>query len=373
MESYEISIFQNLMWLFPNNQKRKKGGGFMNDALSQEDIDRMLKAGSVDSKLSGSEQQKNIFSSYKANRRVKIYDFKRPDKFSKDQIRTIQMMHETFARLTTTSLSAQLRLLVNVHIISVEQLTYEEFIRSISNPSTLAVVNMDPLKGSAIYEIDPAVTFVIIDRMFGGAGSFSRIYRELTDIESTAMETIIVRILNNLRESWSNVIDLRPRLGNIETNPQFAQIVPPNDMVVLITFEIKIGDSEGAMNLCIPYLTIEPIINKLSAQYWYSSVHKGISEKNYKLLNDSLNKVNIKVFAELGQSVITVDDAMNLDVGDIIKLPGYKINEEIVLKIGKKTKFKAMPGAIGKKMAVEVVTVTEKIESISELIDGEGI
>jgi flagellar motor switch protein FliM len=346
----------------------------MNDALSQEDIDRMLKATS-DKNSTPAISDKELQKSYNraTSRRIKVYDFKRPDKFSKDQIRTIQMMHETFARLTTTSLSAQLRLLVNVHIIAVEQLTYEEFIRSISNPSTLAVVNMEPLKGSAIYEIDPAVTFVIIDRMFGGAGGFSRIYRELTDIESTAMETIIVRILNNLRESWSNVIDLRPRLGNIETNPQFAQIVPPNDMVVLITFEIKVGDYEGAMNLCIPYLTIEPIINKLSAQYWYSSVRKGISEKNYKLLNENLSNVELKIYAELGTTTISVEDAMNLEIGDVLRLPNYKINEEIVLKIGKKTKFKAMPGAVGKRMAVEVAEITEKIESVSEFLDGEGI
>ena len=210
------------------------------------------------------------------SRKIKIYDFRRPDKFSKEQMRTVQNMHETFARLTTTSLSASLRILVNVHVASVDQLTYEEFIRSIPTTTTLAVVSMDPLKGQIILEIDPAVTFTIIDRLFGGAGEGSKLTRELTDIEHSVMEGIIVKILGNLREAWTQVIDLRPRLSQIEVNPQFAQIVPPTEMVVLVTLETKIGDVEGMMNLCIPYLTIEPIISKLSAQYWYSSDRKSV-------------------------------------------------------------------------------------------------
>jgi len=250
----------------------------MTEILSQDEIDALLTA------ISTGEVDTTDYTATKEQRKVKIYDFRRPDKFSKDQIRTLQMMHETFARLTTTALSAQLRALVSVHVASVDQLTYEEFIRSIPNPTTLAVINMDPLKGSAVLEIDPSITFTIIDKLFGGRGEQTKISRELTDIEQSVMEGIIVRILGNLREAWSNVIDLRPRLGNIETNPQFAQIVPPNDMVVLITLETKIGEVEGMTNLCIPYITIEPVISKLSAQYWYSSIRKGATDENMVLI-----------------------------------------------------------------------------------------
>src|SRR4030043_2414081 len=219
----------------------------MTEILSQDEIDSLLTA------ISTGEIDTTEYTANQDQRKVKIYDFRRPDKFSQDQIRTLQMMHETFARLTTTSLSANLRALVSVHVASVDQLTYEEFVRSIPNPTTLAVINMDPLKGNSVLEIDPSITFTIIDKLFGGIGESSRITRELTDIELSVMEGIIVRILGNLREAWSNVIDLRPRLGNLETNPQFAQIVPPNDMVVLITLETKVGDVEGMPNLCIPY------------------------------------------------------------------------------------------------------------------------
>ncbi|MBQ5847886.1 MAG: flagellar motor switch protein FliM, partial [Treponema sp.] len=241
----------------------------MNEVLSQDEIDQLLTA------ISSGDSEVDDFKPVNDTRKIKIYDFKRPDKFSKEQLRTVSNMHETFARLTTTSLSAQLRSLVHVHVASVDQLTYEEFIRSIPTPTTLAVVNMDPLKGNAVLEIDPTITFCMIDRLFGGRGVTSgNKNRDLTDIEQSVMEGIIVRILANMREAWTQVIDLRPRLGQIETNPQFAQIVPPSEMVVLITLETKVGDEEGMMNFCIPYLTIEPIISKLSSQFWFSSVRR---------------------------------------------------------------------------------------------------
>ncbi len=257
----------------------------MTEILSQEEIDSLLTAIStgeaVPDEVSHTEQRK-----------VKIYDFRRPDKFSKDQIRTLHMMHETFARLTSTALSAQLRALVGVHVASVDQLTYEEFIRSIPNPTTLAVVNMDPLKGSAVLEIDPSITFTIIDKLFGGRGEPAKISRELTEIELSVMEGIVVRILGNLRESWSNVIDLRPRLSTIETNPQFAQIVPPSEMVVLITLETKVGEVEGMTNLCLPYITIEPVISKFSAQYLFHPLEKVLLMKIlrlFKIVSKTLN------------------------------------------------------------------------------------
>lgn len=329
----------------------------MTEILSQDEIDALLTA------ISTGEVDTTDYTATKEQRKVKIYDFRRPDKFSKDQIRTLQMMHETFARLTTTALSAQLRALVSVHVASVDQLTYEEFIRSIPNPTTLAVINMDPLKGSAVLEIDPSITFTIIDKLFGGRGEQTKISRELTDIEQSVMEGIIVRILGNLREAWSNVIDLRPRLGNIETNPQFAQIVPPNDMVVLVTLETKIGEVEGMTNLCIPYITIEPVISKLSAQYWYSSIRKGATDENMNILQSRLELVRLPVVAEVGEVEISMIEVMNLNVGDVIKLPNTKINSDMILKIGGRKKFKCRPGLVGNRIAVQI---GEQIEEIPD-------
>lgn len=328
----------------------------MTEVLSQDEIDQLLTA------ISAGDVEAEEAPKPAEQRKIKIYDFKRPDKFSKEQIRTVSIMHETFARLTTTSLSAQLRSLVQVHVASVDQLTYEEFIRSIPNPTTLAVINMDPLKGSAILEIDPAITFSIIDRLFGGKGESAKVSRDLTDIEQSVMEGIIVRVLGNMREAWSQVIDLRPRLGQIETNPQFAQIVPPTEMVVLVTLETKVGDVEGMMNFCIPYLTIEPIISKLSAQYWYSSVRRGATTENLNILRERLSTVEVSVVAEVGSMQLTVREVLALSVGDVIRLPNVRATDPMVLKIGNQPKFLCKPGVVGKKLAVQIIKKLEEAE-----------
>jgi len=328
----------------------------MTEVLSQDEIDQLLTA------ISAGDVEAEEAPKPAEQRKIKIYDFKRPDKFSKEQIRTVSIMHETFARLTTTPLSAQLRSLVQVHVASVDQLTYEEFIRSIPNPTTLAVINMDPLKGSAILEIDPAITFSIIDRLFGGKGESAKVSRDLTDIEQSVMEGIIVRVLGNMREAWSQVIDLRPRLGQIETNPQFAQIVPPTEMVVLVTLETKVGDVEGMMNFCIPYLTIEPIISKLSAQYWYSSVRRGATTENLNILRERLATVEVSVVAEVGSMQLTVREVLALSVGDVIRLPNVRATDPMVLKIGNQPKFLCKPGVVGKKLAVQIIKKLEEAE-----------
>ena len=330
----------------------------MNEVLSQDEIDQLLQA------ISSGDNDSDDFKSVSDTRRIKIYDFRRPDKFSKEQIRTVSNMHETFARLTTTSLSAQLRTLVHVHVASVDQLTYEEFIRSIPTPTTLAVINMDPLKGNAVLEIAPEITFIMIDRLFGGSGDTGgKVNRDLTDIEQSVMEGIIVRILANMREAWTQVIDLRPRLQQIETNPQFAQIVPPSEMVILVTLEIKIGEEAGMMNICIPYITIEPIVSKLSSQFWFSSVRRSSTTQYLGTLKEKLSDVDMELIAELGSMNVPIKDVLNLHIGDVIRFNTSKINDPLVLSVGSQKKFYCQPGVIGKKRAVQII---EKIKASDE-------
>ncbi len=329
----------------------------MTEVLSQDEIDQLLTA------ISAGDTDTEDFRPVNDTRKIKIYDFKRPDKFSKEQIRTVSIMHETFARLTTTALSAQLRSMAHVHVASVDQLTYEEFIRSIPTPTTLAVINMDPLKGNAILEIDPSVTFSIIDRLFGGTGQGTKVQRDLTDIESSVMEGIIVRILANMREAWTQVIDLRPRLGQIETNPQFAQIVPPSEMVVLVTLETKVGEEEGMMNFCIPYITIEPIISKLSSQFWFSSVRRSSTTQYMGVLKEKLSTVDMDVVAEIGTINLSVRDVLNLRVGDVVRLSNVRVGDPFTLSVGSKKKFLCQAGVIGKKVAVQVLKKLADLEA----------
>ena len=353
----------------------------MNQVLSQTEIDNILNAveasdtpeSSLDNSLLGDESNINLQFGLENDELpkekssdVKLYDFKRPDKFSKDQIRTIQMIHETYARLTTTSLSAQLRSFVSIQVASVDQLTYEEFSKSIPTPSTLSIINMNPLKGSAIIEMDPNITFTMIDRLFGGEGKAVGDNRELTDIELSVVEGIVIRILGNMRESWSNVIDLRPKLTNIETNIQFAQIVPPNDMVVLITFQTKIGSVEGMTNLCIPYITIESIISKLSAQYWYSSIRKGESQENLDLIKNQIFNVGLNLSAKIGSTSLTVKELLKVKKKDVIRLE-VKINDDFILSIGNKNKFNCRPGLVGNNMGVQIISeINEEKQDIKK-------
>ena len=272
-----------------------------------------------------------VNSSHRSDKvcKVKTYDFKRPDKFSKEQIRTMAIMHETFARLTTTTLSSRLRSLSHVHVAAVDQLTYEEFIRSVPNPSALAIINMDPLRGLAVLEIDPSITFAIVDRLFGGQGSSAVMDRELSEIEQTLIKRMIEPFLGNLRESWSLIVDLQPRFGQIETNPQFAQIVPPTEMVVLVTLETKIGEVEGMMNFCMPFVTIEPIVPKLSAMYYYRMVRQSRRESAQSFQN------TLKASAEVYLSCesLSLKEIGELKKGSLVRIPDLE-NGVAGLKVG---------------------------------------
>lgn len=217
--------------------------------------------------------------------RIKIYDFRRPDKFSKDQMCYVQIMHETFARVCSASLTDTLRMLAPVHVASVDQLSYEEFIRSVPGVTTMAVIGMDPLKGKTILQIDPGISFTVIDRLFGGPGEYTNLTRKLTDIEHPVMEGVIANLVENLAEAWKGVLDLRPRLCQIVDDPQLAQIVPPTEMVLLVTLETRIDKVESTMNLCIPYATIKPILPRLSFRYRDASGTGSTGKR--KLLNEA--------------------------------------------------------------------------------------
>ncbi|MEW5692775.1 MAG: flagellar motor switch protein FliM [Candidatus Hydrogenedentota bacterium] len=340
----------------------------MTDILSQDEIDALLSAISSGD-LAETEAPAAVIEEEKAvpavtvtkavtKKKIKVYDFKRPDRFSKDQIRTLQMMHESFARMATTALSGRLRALTHVHVQSVDQMTYEEFIKSIPHITTIAIIDMAPLKGKAVFEIDPGITYAIIDRLFGGEGKTPNLERELTDVEASVMEKVIIRLLNDLKEAWAGVIFLRPKLDALESNPQFVQVVPPTDMVVLVTFSTKIGDIEGMTNLCIPYITIESIVSKLSAQLWYASIRKGGSSESMQALRKRISNIYVPIVAELGATKVSFDQILSLQTGDVIKLDN-KHKEDITVKVGLQTKFKCRPGVSGSKKAIQITGIAD--------------
>jgi len=265
------------------------------EVLSQSEINELLIA------INAQDKNPKVSRKNSDNRKIKYYDFKHPDKFFKDHKLTISSIFETFCRLAAAGLSTCIRSMSYFRVASVEQLIYEEFIRSIPAPSAVAVINMNPLKGNALLEIDPAITFSIIDRICGGSGDGTKYGHELTDIEQSIIEKIIILLLDNIRESWTTVLDLRPQMIELNTNPQFVKIVPINEPVILITIEAKIGDTEGMINFCIPYLTIEPIMEKLSAGFWYGNY------QNNKPLNISNLRSREDVPVRLSAEIISRD------------------------------------------------------------------
>jgi flagellar motor switch protein FliM len=325
------------------------------DVLSQAEIDALLSA------LSTGEVDADEIQEEQRQRKVKVYDFRRPDKFSKDQIRTLYMLHENFARLLNTYLSAQLRAMVQVNVASVDQLTYEEFVRSLPNPSVISVLEMSPLKGNAILEINPSIIFAIIDRLFGGSGQVVAKPRALTDIEENIIRRILGRTLDTLAEAWKQVVPLKPVVEVIETNPMFSQIVPPNDMVVLITLQAKVGQGEGFINLCIPYLVLEPIMSKLSTTYWVAGNTRGSASEHIQSLQRRVEKIRVPLIAEMGKTSVNVQELLDLRKGDVLHLD-KRITDDMQIMIGSHKKFLCKPGTIGSKLAVQITSVVREGE-----------
>jgi flagellar motor switch protein FliM len=317
------------------------------EILTQNEIDALLAAlstGTIDAEEVKSEEKK---------KKVKTYDFRRPNKFSKDQVRTLVMIHENFARLLTTSLSTYLRTMVRAEVASVDQLTYEEFTKSLQNPTIMNILSFKPLEGTMIFELSPNLAFAIIDRLLGGMGSSVEKSRELTDIEQTVIKRVIQKTFSNIKEAWGAVVNINPVFESIEMNPVFTQIVPPTDMVLLVTLEVRVADSRGLMNLCFPYAVLEPVLDRLNAQFWFASAKKEVTPENRAALQERLSTAKIPVGVELGTTVITVRELLNLAPGDVIQLD-QSIKNPLVLRIGNSEKFTAFPGLAGNRLAVQI-------------------
>lgn len=288
--------------------------------------------------------------------KLKVYDFKRPDKFSKDQIRAIQMIHEAFARQITTVMSTLIRSIVASDVSSVEQLAYEEFVSYMVQPTVIGLVEMHPFDGNMLVEITPNLVFGIIDRMLGGRGDFSGKIRELTDIEKTVIERVLMRVLELLEDSWSTVVDVRFRFESMESNPFFVQICSPSDMVLVVIMALKVGDIEGTLNLCFPYFLMEPIIDRLSSQQWFASTSHKKDEEEQNNLISSLKQVKIPLAMELGHTVLSLADVYALQEGDVIKLDETK-DSDISIRVGNQIRFMARPGTLNNHLAVELTKV----------------
>lgn len=333
----------------------------MSEVLSQNEIDELLTAlntGEVDVKEIEDEQKE---------KKVRKYDFKRPDKFAKEQLRTLENIHDNYSRLLNNFLSGYLRTFTEVDVLSTQSLIFNEFSNSVSNPAILGIVKLEPLDGEILVELSADVVFTMIERVLGGGDKekSESISRSLTEIEISLLRTFLKRFLKLMKDSWENIIELNPKLVDIETNSQFAQIVSPTESIALITLNIKINNTEGMMNICLPHKVIEPILPNLSSKLWFSDIKKKkLSEEEKGILKKQLIKSDLLVKAVIGGTDISVKELLNIRKGDVLVL-NRKIEEPIDVYVDNQLKFKGAPGKNKNKIAVKIKRSLEEGDEYS--------
>jgi len=324
------------------------------EVLSQSEIDNLLAALStgeldVDSMQDTEEKQ------------ARNYDFNRPTKFSKEHLRTLEIIFEHYGRLISTNLPVYLRKNIQVSVASSETVAFSEFSNALSNPVILGILNFTPLSGNIIIELSTNLGYAMIDRMLGGDGAPLERVREFSEIELSIISRIMTLFTQLLRDPWKNVVDLTPVLSRLETNPQFAQVVPPTDMVAIVTLNMTIGDVEGYINVCLPFFTLEDVMDKLNTKYWFSTMQEDHDENYEEYLEAMIRRVDVPVKAILGKSVISVADFISLQIGDVIRLD-TKVDTDMDVYVGNIRKFTALPGANEDAYAVRVTSVIHEEE-----------
>ncbi len=328
----------------------------MAEILSQKEIDALLSTVSADEKPGGGEEGEFAEQGVEEveEKSANVYDFKHPNRVSKDQLRTLQSIHEAFAKTFNAYLAVRLRTIVDINLISVDQLQYSEFILSISDPSCIYIFRVEELNGVGILEISPQLVLFIVDRLFGGKGGSLEEARVITSIEQIVMKKIMEKAMENLATSWQQVTPLTFILEGFESNPDVVQVAPPGETVITISLEIKIQELSSLMNICFPYLTLEEIISKLNVQHFVSMTKKDISDQETGLINERLTLSALPIVSILGQASITVKDLLELNVGDVIKLDKH-VKDLLEIEIGGGKKFFGKPGISANKKAVQVV------------------
>lgn len=331
--------------------------GPVTEVLDQQEVDALLAA----VEAGGVETAANAVGRQAAQppREIHVYDFKRPERVSKEQMRALEAIHDSFARNFGASLSGFLRTIVEVRVATAEQLTYSEFINSLPNPTNFNLLTAEPLEGQLCLEISPLIIYPIIDRLLGG--SSSELYvppRPLTMIEQRLVARITDRALGRLTETWSEFIEVEFKITEVESNPQLVQIVAPNEVAVVLGFEIKMGGRAGTMSLCIPFNVIEPVMGKLLSQGWSAYQRRGSPEDKSQDIARALVATNVDVVAYLAETTITVGELLTLQPHDIIQTAKPK-EGEIILQVEGENKFAGKIGRHKDNLAARITRLAE--------------
>jgi flagellar motor switch protein FliM len=327
----------------------------MGDILSQAEIDALL------AQLSGGDAQAVVAPTV-SSKEAHLYDFALPSKFNREQLRTLENIFDNFARAVSSFLTGDLRTTTHLEVDQAEQIMYRDFNVALANPVVLAMVEMQPLKGTIIIEVSNNIGYAIIDRILGGPGFGLKKMRDFSEIEKILLERVIIQLLSFLPEPFENVLPVRPRLEKLETNSQFAQIINPTEMVAFVMLNIKIGSSEGKLSFCLPHLVLEPIMDKLYTKFWYMHHEEDNKDMYRERLEAELETARVPVSVLVGKTTVMVSDFINLQVGDIIQLDSF-IDSDFHVMIGNLLKFHAKPGISRGRNAVQITSLIAKEET----------
>ncbi|HEY9745971.1 MAG TPA: flagellar motor switch protein FliM [Oculatellaceae cyanobacterium] len=337
--------------------------------LSQEEIDSLLSSLSVgldqppsdDLAREGGNGDPAITHE---KRSYKLYNFRRPDKFSKDHLRALQTIHESFARQLGMVMTAYLRMTVEIDVVSVDQLTYDEFVRSMPSPMTVSILELDPLPGQVLMGYGHEVTSSVIDRMLGGPGLAEAKARELTDIEQSLIRRVIDRAIVSLEEAWRSVMNVNVTMVGMEESYALIQVATPGEIVALITFEVNLGNrNSGLISLCFPYPVLEGVVSQLSAQHIFHRQQSHIPLEEQEKILKKLNYAKIPIQVLLGGTTIRVGDLLDLSVGDVIRLDRLAV-QDLLVNVNKRPKFYCRAGTLKDKLAVYISDTIENEEAI---------
>ena len=334
----------------------------MADVLDQTEVDALLAA--VESGGVETAAESVGSRAAKSNKEVRTYDFKRPERVSKEQMRALEGIHEAFARNFGAALSGFLRTIVEVRVATAEQLTYSEFIHSLPNPTNFNLLTAEPLEGQMCLEISPLIIYPIIDRLLGGSNSELYVpQRPLTMIEQRLVARITDRALTTLTEAWIELVEVKFDIAEVESNPHLVQIVAPNEVVVVLGFEIKMGGRAGTMSLCIPFNVIEPVMGKLLSQGWLAYQRRAAAEDKSEDITRALGATKVDLVAYLAETSITVNELLTLQPGDIIQTT-KQADGEIILQVEGENKFAGKIGRHKDNFAAKITRLAEVEEPL---------
>jgi flagellar motor switch protein FliM len=287
------------------------------------------------------------------------YDFRRPNRVSKEQLRFFQTIHETFGRQFSNSLSSYLRSIVSIEIVSADQLTYGEYVLSLPASTALFVFEMKPLEGSGVLEMNPSLILLMVERLFGGSGGGAGLSRDLTTIETAVVTKLVRQGLQVLGDSWERVAPIRPTYSELMKNPQMLQLLPNTETVILVTFELRLGEQSGILSLCYPYLSLEPILPNMSTRGALLGQKRRYVEHGREWIEHRLADSTLPVSAILGRTDLTVSEFLHLRPGDVIRLD-RKVDEMIEVLVSGEPKGSAHPGLRGRNRAVRLDTALRR-------------